>query len=138
MALVVDTGPLFAALDRNDGHHRACAALLLGSVEEVLIPAPVIVELEWLTRRKLDAEAFRSVMREVRAGLLRVVDLKPEDYGRAGDLVAIYEDFPLGFVDAAVLAIVERLGETKLATLDHRHFRALRPRHVESLELLPA
>jgi hypothetical protein len=32
---------------------------------------------------------------------------------------------------------VERLNEPKLATLDHRHFRALRPRHVDALRLLP-
>jgi hypothetical protein len=36
-----------------------------------------------------------------------------------------------------VLAAVERLGEPKLATLDHRHFSVMRPRHVEALELLP-
>jgi hypothetical protein len=44
----------------------------------------------------------------------------------------------VGFVDAAVLAIVEHLGEPKLATLDRRHFSIMRPRHVEALELLPA
>jgi predicted nucleic acid-binding protein len=49
-----------------------------------------------------------------------------------------YADADVGFVDAAVLAVVERHGEPKLATLDHRHFRALRPRHVDSLHLLPA
>lgn len=47
-------------------------------------------------------------------------------------------DTDIGFVDAAVLAVVERLGEPKLATLDHRHFRSLRPRHVKALRLLPA
>jgi hypothetical protein len=36
-----------------------------------------------------------------------------------------------------VLAVVERLGEPKLATIDHRHFSVLRPVHVEALELLP-
>jgi predicted nucleic acid-binding protein len=41
-------------------------------------------------------------------------------------------------LDAAVLAIAERLGETKLASLDHRHFSALRARHCEALRLLPA
>jgi hypothetical protein len=40
-------------------------------------------------------------------------------------------------VDAAVLAVVERLDEQKRATLDERHFRAVRPRHVESVRLLP-
>jgi predicted nucleic acid-binding protein len=43
----------------------------------------------------------------------------------------------LGFVDCAVLAVVERLGEAKLATLDHRHFAAVRPAHRKALTLLP-
>ena len=49
-----------------------------------------------------------------------------------------YADADVGFVDAAVLAIVERLGETKLATLDRRHFSLLRPRHTDTIDLLPA
>jgi predicted nucleic acid-binding protein len=49
-----------------------------------------------------------------------------------------YDDSDVGFVDAAVLAVVERLEESKLATPDHRHFGLLRPRHRESLTLLPA
>jgi hypothetical protein len=43
----------------------------------------------------------------------------------------------LGIVDASVVAVCERLDEVKLATLDHRHFGAVRPRHCASLELLP-
>jgi predicted nucleic acid-binding protein len=49
-----------------------------------------------------------------------------------------YADQDLGFVDSAVLAVVERLGEGKLATLDRRHFAVLRPLHVDALDLLPA
>ena len=49
-----------------------------------------------------------------------------------------YADARVGFVDAAVLSVVERLGERKLATLDHRHFGLLRPRHVVALDLVPA
>jgi hypothetical protein len=37
-----------------------------------------------------------------------------------------------GAVDASVLALVERLRERRLATLDHRHFAILRPVHVEA------
>jgi predicted nucleic acid-binding protein len=33
----------------------------------------------------------------------------------------------LGVVDATVIALVERFGEEKVATLDHRHFAAVRP-----------
>ena len=49
-----------------------------------------------------------------------------------------YPDVDVGFVDAAVLSVVEWLNEPKLATLDHRHFGVLRPRHVDALRLIPA
>ena len=55
----------------------------------------------------------------------------------AGELQTQYHDQSLGVVDAGVLALLERLGEDKLATLDHRHFALLRPSHVEALQLLP-
>jgi hypothetical protein len=40
-------------------------------------------------------------------------------------------------VEAAVFALVERLGEPKLATLDRRHFSLLRPRNRDTIDLLP-
>src|SRR6187431_1189919 len=49
-----------------------------------------------------------------------------------------YADFDIGFVDAAVFAVVERLGEPKPATLDRRNFGGMKPRHVLCLQLLPA
>lgn len=72
------------------------------------------------------------------AGAYDVEDLLPEDYERVRDVMQRYADAAIGFVDAAVLAIVERLGEPKLATLDRRHFGLLRPAHVDALQLLPA
>jgi uncharacterized protein len=40
-------------------------------------------------------------------------------------------------VDAAVITIAERLGLKEVATLDHRHFSVVRPRHVSAFTLLP-
>jgi len=53
------------------------------------------------------------------------------------ELVARYEDLPLGGVDAAVVAIAERLGIAEIATLDRRHFSVVRPRHVPAFVLRP-
>lgn len=78
-----------------------------------------------------------AFLEDVLAGAYQVADLEVEDYRRIRGLCDQYEDADLGFVDAAVLAVVERLDEPKLATLDDRHFRSVRPRHVESLTLLP-
>lgn len=73
----------------------------------------------------------------IKAGELAVEDLTASDYNRAAELMRTYTNLEVGFVDCAVLAITERLGEPKLATLDHRHFGTMRPRHEEALVLLP-
>jgi predicted nucleic acid-binding protein len=44
---------------------------------------------------------------------------------------------PLGIVDAAVIAIAERLNLTDVATVDRKHFSIVRPRHASAFTLLP-
>ena len=124
-------------MDRSDDDHLVCAELIDGSDETVVIPGPVIVEVDWLAGRRLKPEAFLSLLLDVDQGRVRVENLQDEDYLRCNELMDRYRDLPLGFVDAAVMAIVERLRETKLATLDHRHFEVVRPKHLPVLRLLP-
>ena len=138
MALICDTGPLYAAMDRSDVDHEACAELLTSFSEQLLVPAPVAVELDWLASSRLGPQPFIAFLDDLDQGGIRIVDLVAADYSRVRELLLEYVDLGLGFVDASVFALVERLGEPKLATLDRRHFGALRPRHADSLELLPA
>jgi predicted nucleic acid-binding protein len=70
--------------------------------------------------------------------LVRVIDLTLDDYRRALQLMVQYSDLPLDFVDAAVLAVTERLREPELVTLDHRHFSVVRPGHIPYLTLQPS
>jgi predicted nucleic acid-binding protein len=137
VALICDTGPLYAAMDQEDPDHGRCAQLLSESIEPLLVPAPVLVELDWLAGTRLGPHTFDAVLSDIEDGVVHVVDLVRADYVRARQLCTMYADLPLGFVDAAVLSITERLGEFKLATLDQRHFRVVRPRHTASLTLLP-
>ncbi len=137
MALVLDTGPLYATLDRNDAQHRRCIDLLQDTEEPLVIPAPVLIEVDWLVHTRLHPGVFLALLDDIVAGAYRIEELQFEDYRRIRELADRYADADVGFVDAAVLAIVERLNEPKLATLDHRHFQVLRPRHVDALRLLP-
>lgn len=137
MALVVDTGPLYAAADRTDDFHGACSRLLTETDETLAVPAPVLVELWWLTHRRLPPDVFDRFLATVVDGSLTVIDLTEADYRRIRELLRRYEDLPLDFVDAAVVAVAERLDEPKVATLDRRDFSVVRPRHVVSFTLLP-
>ena len=137
MALILDTGPLYASLDRSDAYYSVCRRLFEASEEPLVIPAPVLVEVDYWIHARLHQGVLAALVDDIIAGAYRVEDLCPADYLRVYDVISSYEDADVGFVDAAVLAIVERLNEPKLATLDQRHFRMLRPRHVPALTLLP-
>jgi len=59
------------------------------------------------------------------------------DWLRIADLVWRYREWPLGTVDASLVAAAERLGITSVATFDHRHFGAVLPSHAAGFDLLP-
>ena len=137
MALIPDTGPLYASLDRSDADYAASRQLIEASDGPLVIPAPVLVEVDYWINVRLHSGVLVGLLDDILAGAFRVEALQPADYQRIREVCVRYEDADIGFVDAAVLTVVERLNEPKLATLDHRHFGFLRPRHVDALRLLP-
>jgi predicted nucleic acid-binding protein len=137
MTLILDTGPLYATLDRDDAAYRSCRKLVEEAIEPLVIPALVLVEVDYWIHQRLHPGILAALLDDIDAGAYRVEDLKPEDYRRARELCDQYADADIGLVDAGVLAITERLREPKLATLDRRHFGILRPHHVPALQLLP-
>lgn len=138
MALILDTGPLYASLDRSDADHQACRDVIESADEPLVIPAPVLVEVDYWISQRLHPGVLVALLADIESGAYAVADLLPSDYTRVRELCDRYADADIGFVDAAVLAIVERFGESKLATLDRRHFGLIRPRHRGSIELVPA
>jgi hypothetical protein len=78
-----------------------------------------------------------GVLRSSEGNGFKVAELQGTGTGRMAGLAGTYLDLPPGIVDAAVAAIAECLGLTEIATLDHRHFTAVRPRHVQAFTLLP-
>jgi predicted nucleic acid-binding protein len=137
VALILDSGPLLASIDRRDSNYVACRHLIESADEPIVVPAPVLIEVDYFIYSRLHPGVRLALLDNIVSRTLRIEELTLDDYARIRELCERYSDADIGFVDAAVLAIVERLNEPKLATLDHRHFDILRPRHVESLTLLP-
>ncbi len=76
------------------------------------------------------------------ASFLRLVtsdrfDIVPHDYERCLELIEAYDDLDLGFVDASIIAVAERLGQSRLATLNDRDFAVVRPAHQDAFEVDP-
>lgn len=138
--ILCDTGPLVAAANRSDGKYHLCTDMFTGlhlAGRQILIPGTVTAEVGCLLATRGGVRSEVSFLRSVAEGALQPVDLQPVDFARMAELVEAYADFPIGTTDASVIALAERLGVTEVATLDHRHFRAVKPRHVAALQLLP-
>jgi predicted nucleic acid-binding protein len=136
--ILVDAGPLIAAANRNDDHHATCVHTLIQARPPRLVSGLVIAEVCYMLARNGGAAQEAAFLRSFSSGFLTVADLNADDLLRAAELVEQYGDLPLGGTDASVIALAERLGITTVATLDVRHFRVIRPHHVETMTLLPA
>lgn len=137
MALVLDTGPLLAALDAADPDHERCADLIGGVQEDLVVPILVLAELDYWCHERLDSRSWIVFLEDLLAGVYRVEGPTSADLERCLELQRDYADQQLGVVDASIVALLERLGESRVATLDHRHFGVVRPAHTAALELLP-
>jgi len=136
--LLVDAGPLYAAIDRDDAHHRQCAALLAGHRGPLLVPSLVVSEVAWLVGTRLGPRAEVRFLQDFAEGNLILEPIDASDWLRIAEFVFRYRDLPLGTVDASIVTAAERLGVADIATLDRRHFGAVRPSHVETFRLHPA
>jgi predicted nucleic acid-binding protein len=134
---VVDTGPLAAAALLKDPDHDVCASWFETNDEPLVVPDLVIPEVCYLLAVGARSNVEARFLRGLATGNLVIEHVVDDDLHRAAALVETYGDLPLGTVDAAVVAIAERLGATKVATLDHRHFSVVRPAHVAAFELVP-
>ena len=132
---IVDTGPLFAALDADDDYHPRCAALFRRRDLELVIPSLVVAEVAHFAGGRLGPAAEAAFLRGLNT--FEVEAPGPDDWPLIADLVERYGDFPLGTVDASIAVLADRLGTDLIVTLDRRHFGAIRSPQGRAFRLLP-
>ena len=105
--------------------------------EDVLVPITVVPEITYLLGTRIGARAELAFAQGIAAGEFPIEPLLDEDHGRIAELMGIYVDAPVGFVDASVVTMAERLDVVRLLTTDRRHFSLIRPRHTTAFQLVP-
>ncbi|MHB1640157.1 MAG: PIN domain-containing protein [Candidatus Dormibacteria bacterium] len=138
MTLVLDAAPLVAVADRRDHLSSSVAALLREEPGELVIPAPVTAEVDYLLGRRLGRSARLAFLDDLAAGRFRVAGLEPADHKVVADLERHYDDLDVGLADLSVLVVARRFRTRRILTFDQRHFRALRPLDGGRFTLLPS
>ena len=123
--IVADTGAVVALIDADDRHHEVLRALFEADPQQWVLPWAVLPEVDDLVQTHVGAEAQETFLAGLDAGVFSVEWGQETDLSRARALCARYRALKLGLVDAAVMAIAERLQARAVATLDVRDFGAV-------------
>jgi uncharacterized protein len=137
VTLIVDAAPLVALADSRDRLQAAVGDVLHAEAGDLIVPAPVSAEVDYLIRRRGTAKAARAFLHDVTAGRFQVVGLSAEEHGVAAQIDEQYADLSLGLADLSVVVLSHRFRTRRLLTFDERAFRAVAPLSGGSFVLLP-
>jgi uncharacterized protein len=91
-----------------------------------ILPWAILPEVDYLVSSELGARAQETFLADIAEGSFVVEYGKQEDVVRAHAIGKKYRTLGLGLVDTVVMAIAERIRAEAIATLDLRHFSAVR------------
>jgi predicted nucleic acid-binding protein len=100
------------------------------------VPTLVITEVADLIGTRLGVDPEVRFIGDLAAGNLIAEPVAASDWLRIAELVAQYDNLPLGTVDASVIAAAERLDNRDIATVDRRHLMVVQS-SIGVLNLLP-
>ena len=123
--IVCDTGPLISAINRGERRrHRFAAELLTRLGREVIVPWPVLVEVDLLLRSRGHPQAAVVCARSLADGVHRLEAPMAADLELALQLAQRYLDTGIDLPDLTVMAMASRR-RAQILTWDYRHFRAV-------------
>lgn len=135
MPLLLDTGALYALADADDSWHVPMRDFLARERQPLLTPITVIPEAAYLIRTRLGERVEQQFIESMAAGEVTVENLHRSDLARCAELLEKYSF--LGFVDASVAVVAERMRLRAVVTTDRRDFARIRPKHINAFDLLP-
>lgn len=124
--IAVDTGFLYALLDRSDAWHARAVAAMPTVQEGWITTWPVLTEATHLLTRRLGTRFAQALMREVADGGLTPWDIPNDQLARVPTMMQRYAKLPMDLADASLVLLAEHLGHGRILTTDERDFGSYR------------
>jgi uncharacterized protein len=135
-AILVDTGPLVALLDRSDPDHVTCQETLRSLSDLMVTVWPVVTEAMYLLRAYWQAQ--EALWEMIEMGAVGILPLGIDDVPRMKELMRKYRDLPMDLADAALVRVAERERLRRIFTLDRRDFQIYRPSRIGRFAIFPS
>ena len=133
--LLLDTGPFVALVDRSETRHADCVVALEGWTGPIVTTEAVLTETLYLVGPRWDAQ--RVCFEFFARGAFLLVPSSQQSLRRVAALMEKYQDVPIDFADATLVALGEELDTTQVFTLDRRGFSVFRLKGRKPFVLIP-
>lgn len=133
--LLLDTGALISLLDRSQAQHRGFRRFFEAWTGTVVTTEAVLTESSHLLAR---VRRGRSACVDfVLAGGALLIPTDGNSLRRIRELMNKYEDLPMGYADATLVALAEELRTDRIMTTDRRDFDVYRIGGRRRFRVLP-
>jgi predicted nucleic acid-binding protein len=132
-SVLIDTGPLVAALWRRDKHHAWARAHFAATTEPFLSCEAVISESLFLLER--DRQGKQALCGLLERGLIRFGYSFEEERTETLRLIQKYRDTPMSFADACLVRMAEISDDAVVLTTDS-DFRTYRKNGRQAIPLI--
>lgn len=135
--MIVDTSVLLALFHPKERQHEPISAFF-EHVDEPLVVSPyVVAELDYLVLTRTGVRNELAVIRALLEPAWEIAKVTDAQLDQAADLIEKYADEKIGLTDAVNVVLASAYRTTRIATLDHRHFRVLRLLDGSPVEIVP-
>ncbi|MEV0171455.1 PIN domain-containing protein [Streptomyces sp. NPDC050803] len=125
--LIADTSGLYAYYDGSDAQHKACRAGVASAAHLVVTPL-VLAELDYLLTTRIGPEAAQGALAHIRDRVAVRRYAVPEIEPHLSTALVTMRRYPqIGLTDAMNVVMASEYHTDSVLTLDHRHFRMVRP-----------
>ena len=135
--IIIDTGILYAIADKRDAWHKASVSFITDFTGRLVLASTVVPEVCYLINKYLGQKAEVVLLNAIVNREFVVEHPDARDIQRCIEIIQTYSNVNLGYVDASIVAISERLGISNILTADRRHFSIIKPKTCSHFNLLP-
>lgn len=136
MQVILDTSAVIGLMDKNYKKHTILKKIFIEKENVFILPSTAIGEICYMLNSRFGSKIELAFLCEIIKASFQLELLKDMDIIRIIEILKKYDKLNIGYVDASIIAIAERLKVNKILTLDRKHFEVVAPRGFDCFDIL--
>jgi len=136
MQIILDTSAVIGLMDKKYKKHENLKTIFTKKDNLYILPSTAIGEICYMLNSRFGNKIELIFLEEIIKTSFQLELLKDMDIVRIIEILKKYDTLNIGYVDASIVAIAERLKTNKILTLDRKHFEIIIPRGFDRFDIL--